>query len=123
MISVARLLACLLVVALAGPSVATLACEWLCAAHHQQSATTEASGCHGHHPDGDSPKLAAGDVCHDLLSGDVMLRPATVQVDSDLAILAPAVLSPFETFPPTTFAEGAHHSPPAPVRITPPLRI
>lgn len=123
MTGVARFAACLLVMALAGPSLVTLTCEWMCAAHHQEVATTDASSCHEHHPDGDSPKLAAGASCHDLLGGDVMFRPASLQIDADLAIVQASAFIPFEPPSSVAFAAAAPHRPPTTLSITPPLRI
>jgi hypothetical protein len=118
----ARLAACLLVMSLTGPSLLTLACEWTCAAHHQAAAPADASECHEHHQEGGAPAFAALKVCHDLLGGEVMLRPMLPD-DVEPAILRSSVLVPFE--PPRLPAAiaTARLRPPATSGVTPPLRI
>jgi hypothetical protein len=57
-----RLAASLLIVALAAPPVAALACDWVCAAKHR---TVAAEGhCHGHEAPGSDAKFSAGHDCH-----------------------------------------------------------
>jgi hypothetical protein len=117
----ARLAACLLVMSLTGPSLLTLACEWTCAAHHQ-AAVPDASECHEHHQEDGAPAFAAVDVCHDVIGGEVMLRPAPPD-DLEPAILRSSL--PIQFLPPRVPASvvTARLRPPATSGVTPPLRI
>ena len=76
---VARFIAALVVVTLTGPSVVTLACNWLCAAEQQAAVTDTAPACHDESPAPTSPKLSAVIVCHDALQGPALLSRLEIQ--------------------------------------------
>jgi hypothetical protein len=118
----ARLAACLLVMSLTGPSLLTLACEWTCAAHHQAAAPADMAGCHEHHQESGAPAFASVDVCHDLLSGEVMLRPV-LQDELEPAIARSSALVQFEPPGLPDAIVPARLRPPATSGVTPPLRI
>jgi hypothetical protein len=57
-----RFIAALLTIALAGPSIGSLVCDWTCAAKHQRAETS--GGCHQRGTPGSAPGVAAGHLCH-----------------------------------------------------------
>ena len=81
-----RIIVAVLTLALTGPSVGALVCDWACAAKHQRS---EASGtCHQHSTPGSTSTLAAGHLCHDLT-----WAPASILTDGRHSNVTPAVIA------------------------------
>jgi len=110
-----------LTVALAGPSIASLVCDWTCAAKHQR--TDADVSCHQHSTPGTTPTIAGGHRCHDLTSA-----PASILSDArQPGLSASAIVEA----PLTLFVESAGevthrdvdvaHAPPPP--LIRPLRI
>ena len=116
-----RLIAVVLTVALAGPSIGSLVCDWTCAAKHRR---TEASGsCHQHRTPGPTPRVAAGHLCHELTSA-----PTSILTDARQAgVSAPAIVEVPLPLSVESAGDATHrtreiaHAPPPPL-ITP-LRI
>ena len=76
-VQVLKLTTALLVIALMGPSVATLACEIFCAAGHHTAAAPDAGTCHEHNsPASDAPAVRALHACHDLFDAPVLVNPS-----------------------------------------------
>jgi len=116
-----RLIAAVLTVALAGPSIGSLVCDWTCAAKHQR---TEAnSNCHQHSTPGTTPTAAAGHLCHDLTSAPASILTDSRQVGYNVPAIveAPFAISVESSGRVTHRARDVAHSPPPPL-ITP-LRI
>jgi len=64
-IVIVRIVALLLTLALAGPSVGALVCDWTCATAHQAAAASE-SNCHDTPGPAQTATFAAGHACHAL---------------------------------------------------------
>src|SRR5829696_8962384 len=106
---------------MSGPSVASLLCEWTCAAKHLR---TEAAGsCHQHGSPQSTSTVAAGHPCHDLASA-----PNSILADArPSGVAAQAIAeSPF-ALPVESPVRGTHraldvfHAPPPHPPLT--LRI
>ena len=116
-----RLLALVLTLTVTGPSVASLMCDWACAARHQVA--TASGGCHEHGTDALTPTMARGPQCH-----DVSPAPESVLTNAASQAGVPVVAITSLTSPlPTSFTSragaflsGSSHAPP-PSLI--PLRI
>jgi hypothetical protein len=98
----------LVVMALAGPSIAVAACELTCAldSHHHGTPSSSEASCHGHQasPDGVGMSASSQTTCHD--AGDL---PSAIL---DLALNAAAVPSVL----PATFAVDTGLAAPTDVR-------
>ena len=74
---VLKLTTALLVIALMGPSVATLGCEIFCVAEHHAGAAPDAGGCHEHSsPASEAPAVGAVHACHDLFDAPLLVNPS-----------------------------------------------
>jgi hypothetical protein len=116
-----RLIAAVLTVVLAGPSIGSLVCDWACATKHQRTETK--GNCHQHSTPGTTPTVAAGHLCHDLT-----FAPASILADArQSGFSAPAIVDGPLTFSVESAGRATHrtrdvaHSPPPPL-ITP-LRL
>ena len=116
-----RFIAVILAVTLTGPSVASVLCDWTCAAKHQVASAE--GGCHKRDSSAPVPAVAAGHVCHDLLSPEAsVLTPAPyVEVlTPSLTELLPAdSLATISTRTVATSPDTSHDPP----RSSVPLRI
>jgi hypothetical protein len=116
-----RLIAAVLTVALAGPSIGSLLCDWACAATHQRTEAND--GCHQHRTPGTTPDVAAGHLCHDLTSGPASILAGARQP----GFSAPAIVEVPLTFSVESAGDATHqardvfHSPLRPPLL--PLRI
>ena len=120
--STVRLLALLLTITLTGPSVASVLCDWACAAKHQAAAPAE-SGCHKRDTSARTPTAAAGHVCHELTTAEASILTSTSHVE----LVALAAVEVFQVDVPGAVAtrgvgqtSGRSHAPPI-IRV--PLRI
>ena len=117
-----RCLVLLLTVTLSGPSVASLLCDWACAAKHQVGPAS-AGGCHEHGTDAAMPTMARGHQCHEVstppesvLTGTFQLAGVLVAADPLLTTEAFALLG--------DRSEANLHGPPhAPHSLRTSLRI
>lgn len=117
-----RLIALLLTIALAGPSVGALVCDWTCAIAHQAAAATE-TNCHDTPGAAQTAMFAPAHACHDLPVPDASvltcatpLADALAAVDTATHELRVLQLSSFSTRRP----DRSHAPPPAqlvPLRI------
>ena len=112
-----RFIVAILTVALAGPSVGSLVCDWTCAAKHQR---TEAAGsCHQHSTHATTSTVAAGHLCHDLT-----FAPASILSEARLVGLsAPAIVEAPFTLSVESAGFRTHRTPdiahaPPPILIT-----
>jgi len=116
-----RLLALILSVTVTGPPVASLACDWACAA--KQQIVASGSGCHEHGTDASTPKMARGHECHEVSSA-----PESVLTNTPLPTAVLAATGTWLSLDSLTSAADRSgtdfHSPPeAPPRLSIPLRI
>ena len=125
MLVMARAFTVLLVIALTGPSVGSLVCDWTCTAKHVRAPA--AHGCHG---DDDAsepgPAWAAGHQCHELGTPALSIL-SSAQHTPGLAGMPQAVSSdsranPLDAQGASTWIgpPGLSHAPPA---LLIPLRV
>lgn len=88
-----RLTVLLLIVALTGPSIGSLLCDWTCAAKHQR---TEAGGaCHQHLAQESTSTVAAAHPCHGLTSAPLSILTDARQagLSAPVVVAAPLVIA------------------------------
>jgi hypothetical protein len=120
---VARLFAALLLIALTGPSLVPLACDWMCASAHRPAADGSGSGCHEHRQQPDTPVLSAGHGCHEPVAGAILIRPSTAPLVLVAALARTAYAAVDSSAEPLALATTPLLAPTGSSRITPPLRI
>ena len=116
-----RLLALILALTVTGPPVASLVCDWACAA--KEHIVASGSGCHEQGTKASTPKMARGHQCH-----EVSTPPASVLTNIPLPIDVLAVADTALIVDCSTSVAGRSgsdlHSPPeTPPQLTTPLRI
>jgi hypothetical protein len=115
------LTALLLIAALAGPSAASLLCDWTCGDSHAQTAA--AGSCHEGSA-ASTPTLAAGHSCHELAPATPSIAGKTPSVDlrvvATLSVAAVDPVPPLRLIDGTVSADAAIHAPPP---LYTPLRI
>src|SRR5262245_59362521 len=116
-----RLLALILSVTVTGPPVASLACDWACAAKHQIVAT--GSGCHEHGTDTSTPIMARGHQCHEVSSAPDSVLTNTPMPTAVLAVTGTSLSVESLTSAPDRSGTDFHSPPEAPPRLSIPLRI
>jgi hypothetical protein len=121
--STVRLVSLLLTITLTGPSVASVLCDWTCAAKHQAAAPAE-SGCHKRDTFAAAPTVAAGHVCHELTAAEASILTNALP---HVGLLALGAVDVFPGDVPGAVAtrdvgqtSGRSHAPPAPLI---PLRL
>jgi len=116
-----RLIAVLLAVTLIGPSVASLICDWSCAAEHRDTQQVT-GGCHDNGEPATTAVIAAGHACHELTALKASILTRTTPVDVILVHVSAAEQSDpsADSAARSVSPPGASHAPP-PVLI--PLRI
>jgi hypothetical protein len=120
-IDTVRLVAILLAVTLTGPSVASLVCDWSCAAEHRDTQQA-AGGCHESGEPATTAVFAAGHECHELTASEASILTRTTLVD-----VIPVHVSAAEQSDPIADSAARGVSPPGalhtPLRVLIPLRI
>ena len=115
-----RVAALVLVVALTGPSVGALVCDWACASRHEQSSS---SGCHEHSGSGLEAALASVHRCHELAATAESILTNVPQLETRTVVAVVTLFS--ESRIPavllhTVRSSARSHAPPPPLI---PLRV
>lgn len=116
-----RLVALLLTLAIAGPSVGALICDWACAAAHEAAAAAE-TNCHDAPGPTQTATFAAGHACHELPASTACIVTCATSLDDaavniDTAVPGGAIGQPVFV---TRRPDRAHAPPPTqlvPLRI------
>ena len=122
----ARLTALLLVLALAGPSVAAMTCEVMCALneHHRSTPTRSESSCHEHNRpvDGVAALANLSTICHESSDLPSAVIDAVMNADSMLLPIATTLVAP-SPMRPTALRSSDHDQRSDPRPTNRPLRV
>jgi hypothetical protein len=111
-----RTAALLLILAMMGPSVGALVCDWTCATKHERTS----AGCHEHAGSESPTAIASVDVCHERVAALESVTTAQ-QTEQRAVLLSSAV--PVDTRSsslPSVIRSGSSNAPPL---LLIPLRI
>jgi hypothetical protein len=117
-----RCLVLLLIVMVSGPSVASLLCDWACAAKHQ-AGPASAGGCHEHGTDAAMPTMARGHQCHEVSAPPESVLTGTSQLSGVLAAANPSLTAEAFALLGDRSEANLHGPPHAPPSVRTPLRI
>jgi hypothetical protein len=112
-----RTAALLLILALMGPSVGALVCDWTCATKHDRTS----AGCHEHAGSESLTSIASVDVCHERVAALESVLTTPQQTEHRAVVLSSAMSA--HTRPsslPSVIRSGPSHAPLPPLI---PLRI
>ena len=102
-----------LTVALAGPFIGSVLCDWTCAATHQQPVTS--ISCHGHGDPQSTPAIGAGHQCHDLASQPDSILTVARQAGAEAPAIVESIaaaLSAESAARGVDISRGVAHAPP-----------
>jgi len=117
-----RSLALLLAIAVAGPSVASLVCDWACAGGHKVVSEYQGS-CHQGGTDASTPTMARQDKCHDLTTPTVSILANTPQVFGAVALADTPPTMDLSAGPRDRTTDLFYDLPHSPPQLLIPLRI